>query len=246
MKLLLSKMVGELDYQMIKFFEVGGCVRDELMGVKSKDIDFAVEAPSFEAMRQAILDRGGKIFLESPEFFTIRARDKKLGPVDFVLCRKDGVYKDGRHPESVEIGTLRDDLSRRDFTMNAIAKDEDGNFIDPFNGQADIKNRIIRCVGNAEDRFGEDALRIIRAIRFSITKNMAMDHDIVACLMKSQIVMQLRAVSTERIREELLKCFAHDTFETLVVLNNEFPMIRSACFGGGFHKLKLMPTLKQL
>lgn len=77
---------------MACFFEVGGAVRDKLLGVQSKDIDYAVEAESFSAMRDAVIERGGKIFLETPQYLTIRAHVPKLGAADFVLCRKDGEY----------------------------------------------------------------------------------------------------------------------------------------------------------
>src|SRR5687768_11467708 len=106
----------------IRFFRVGGCVRDELLGIESKDIDFAVEADSFEAMRDAVHARCSKVFLETPEFLTIRGLDPDIGAVDFVLCRKDGPTKDGRRPEFVEPGTILDDLARRDFTVNADRK----------------------------------------------------------------------------------------------------------------------------
>src|SRR6478735_1674813 len=156
-----------------KFYQVGGCVRDSLLGVESKDIDFSVEAPSYEAMREAVIERCGgnpeSIKVDKPEFATIRAIDPKLGGVDFVLCRKDGAYSDGRRPDSVEMGTLLDDLARRDFTVNAIARADDGSLIDPFNGQADLKLRLLRCVGGV-DRLREDSLRMLRAFRFAITK----------------------------------------------------------------------------
>src|SRR5579859_2576372 len=148
---------------MPNFYLVGGYVRDKILGIPSKDLDYSVEAASYEEMRQSIIDRGGTILLETPNFFTIRARIGKEVS-DYVLCRKDGAYSDSRHPDSVEHGTLHDDLARRDFTMNAIAIDSDGNYIDPFNGISDIKNKLIRCVGNAQDRFDEDALRMLRAI----------------------------------------------------------------------------------
>jgi tRNA nucleotidyltransferase (CCA-adding enzyme) len=226
---------------MAKFFQVGGCVRDKLLGRESKDIDFSVEAESFDAMRQAILDRGCKIFLESPQFFTIRARDPKFGAVDFVLCRKDGEYIDGRRPESVEMGSLHDDLSRRDFTMNAIAEDEDGNLIDPFVGQDAIDRRIIRCVGWVEDRFGEDGLRILRALRFSVVLGFALDGDIHRFLLNATVHKYLAGVSVERVREELNKMFKANTLESLCLLE-KYPKVRDAIFQGD---LKLMSTLKK-
>ena len=154
-----------------KFYEVGGAVRDEILNLPTNDLDYAVEAESYEAMREAVLERGGEIFLESPEYLTIRAKVPGIGPADFVLCRKDGAYSDGRHPDRVEPGTLLDDLARRDFTMNAMAVDiENGKLYDPHDGRKDMEAETIRCVGVAEERFEEDALRILRAIRFAITK----------------------------------------------------------------------------
>ena len=202
----------------IKFYQVGGSVRDELMGLKSNDIDYAVEAPSFEHMRQAIIDRGGEIFLETPKYFTIRAKVPQLGCTDYVLCRKDGGYSDGRRPDEVCAGTLLDDLSRRDFTINAIAKDEDGKRIDPFGGYKDLEKGIIRCVGDTKKKFAEDSLRLVRAFRFAITKTFLMSDDIKRCLHSEDTLSGLKNVSTERIREELTKCFAHNSVWTIRML----------------------------
>src|SRR5688572_2507881 len=115
----------------VKVFEVGGAVRDKLLGLRPKDIDFAVEAPSFKAMHEFVSSTCSTIFLIKPEFLTIRAHHATMGAVDFVLCRKDGAYSDGRRPDTVEPGTIFDDLARRDFTINAMAFDEEGNLIDP-------------------------------------------------------------------------------------------------------------------
>ena len=201
-----------------KFYKVGGYVRDKILGIESNDIDFSVEVESYEAMRAEIVKRGGDIFLEKPEFFTIRAKVPELGIADFVLCRKESHYTDGRHPDKVEIGTLHDDLARRDFTMNAIAEDEDGNIIDPFQGKEDIRARRIKCVGNTVDRFNEDGLRVLRAIRFAITKNFHMSASIDNFIRNMPCGEILKSVSEERIREELHKCFKHNTLYTLEYL----------------------------
>lgn len=226
---------------MVKLYRVGGCVRDKILGIKSKDIDFAVEAKSFDEMRNHIISMGGKIFIEKPEYNTIRAH-LNGEDADFVLCRKDGKYSDGRRPDSVEIGTIFDDLARRDFTMNAIAEDvETGELIDPFGGVNDIKENLIRCVGNAKDRFSEDSLRMLRAIRFAITKNFRLDYMIVGMLNDEEMCAKLQNVSPERIREELNKCFDKSTYQTLAYLH-KFEFLEMFCFTRG---LKLTTTMKQ-
>lgn len=204
-----------------KFYLVGGAVRDKFLGIASKDKDYAVEAPSFAAMREAIIARGGKIFLETPKYFTIRAHVPELGATDYTLCRKDGEYVDGRHPENVTIGTIQDDLARRDFTMNAIAIDTDnGDILDPFKGMNDIVAKMIACVGNPIDRFREDKLRVFRAARFSLTKNFKFDWETAQAMNE---VNDFSGVSTERIRDELLKMFQAETLGAYMLLYDTFP-----------------------
>lgn len=224
---------------MIKIYKVGGCVRDAFLGVDSKDIDYAVEAPSYEAMRDYVMERG-KIWLETPEYNTIRGRIDNED-VDFVLCRKDGEYTDGRRPDYVVAGTIFDDLARRDFTMNAIAVDEDGNILDPYDGMRDIRRGIIRCVGDTRTRFEEDSLRILRAFRFSITKNFEMDIEVAHCLQDLDMINSLKNVSEERIREELQKCFHFDTLETLQQFEG-FPCLRDWIFSNSNTDIWLSTT----
>lgn len=223
---------------MIKIYQVGGSVRDLLLGIKSKDIDYAVES-SYDEMKSYILERG-EIFLEKPEFGTIRCRVN--GEVaDYSICRSDGKYLDGRRPDSIKPASIYDDLSRRDFTMNAIAIDEDGNILDPYNGRNHIDNRIIVCVNNTYDRMREDALRMLRALRFSITKQMWLDTEIVEFLCWSDNINLLRNVSTERIREELYKMFSCDTYQTLKILGN-YPYLNKYIFTST--PIWLKPTLE--
>ena len=220
-----------------KFYKVGGYVRDKLLGVKSHDIDYACECESYDAMREAIIARGCSIKLEKPEYLTIRAVEPKVGGVDFVLCRKDGAYTDGRRPESVEAGTILDDLARRDFTMNAMALSDEGNLIDPFGGKRDLELRLLRCVGDAEIRMREDKLRLLRAIRFSIVKGFTIGFDIEEILMDKRFTFD--GVSADRIRDELFKCFEHDTPQTLRSINY-WPALK-----GIFekHPIKLTPVV---
>lgn len=225
---------------------VGGYVRDELLGVPSKDIDYTVVTPDgWDGMRSFLIAAGFEIFVETPKYLTIRAKFPKDHPsrgitADFVLARKEGEYADGRHPDVVEPGTLEDDLRRRDFTVNAMAKDEDGNLIDLFGGKEDLANRLIRCVGRPEERFGEDALRALRAIRFAITKGMALDASVSDALRSEWLPPLLTKVSVERRSQELLKAFKHDTLATLELLKF-FPGVVEATFTDG---LWLMPSLR--
>ncbi len=214
------------------------------MGLKSKDLDYACEFPDYQSMLAWIKERG-TVYLEQEKFWTVRAHLPSKLPADFVLCRKDGQYSDGRRPDSVQVGTLLEDLSRRDFTVNAIAYNEEGDeYIDPYNGRRDIQLHLLRSVGNAADRFGEDALRMLRAIRFSITKGFIMSVDIENCLRyNNDLMLALKNnVSEERKREELFKCFSHDCLKTLKLLN-EFWKIRDVCFGSEA-KLWLLPTMR--
>jgi len=201
-----------------KIFQVGGSVRDELLGLKSKDIDYAVECDGFDHMREIILSLGGKIFLETPKFFTIRAQVPVLGATDYVLCRKDGAYSDGRRPDSVEHGTILDDLARRDFTVNAIAKNvATGEIIDPYNGRADLEIKLLRAVRDPQERLREDRLRALRALRFAITKDFTIGRKLETAI-RELTVEDYAGVSTERIREEVLKMFQKNSRKSFEIL----------------------------
>lgn len=233
-------------------FLVGGAVRDQLLGLtKIKDLDFSVEIPDmigrpadegFAAMRAEVERRGFTIFVEDPEHVTLRAKfpkghknEKMIG--DFVLCREDGPSSDGRHPDWVKVADLAADLARRDCTINALAKAEDGTIIDPHGGQADIEARLIRFVGNPEDRLREDALRAFRALRFSITKDFVL-HPRTRWAIGSMEASDFDAVSTDRIREEMLKMFVKDTAASLTLFL-QFPVMLNLALD---RKIWLRPT----
>jgi len=228
---------------MIKYYMVGGAVRDKILGIDPKyikDIDYSVEAPSYEAMKTELLKRGLEMFPIKEDYMTIRGKLNGVA-ADFVLCRKDGHYSDGRRPDTVEIGTLYDDLARRDFTMNAIAIDsETGEYIDLFNGREDIANKLIRCVGSA-DRLREDSLRMIRALRFKVTKGFYLHEDVVDCI-ESDFKL-LRNVSRERIYEEMNRMFAVssiETFKLMIDFEEVFRFIFEEC------KVDLAAVLKEV
>lgn len=228
----------------VKFYQVGGCIRDEFMGRKSKDIDHAVEANSFEGMKEEILRRGGRIYQCKPEYFTIRAMVPHLGDCDFVYCRREGPYSDGRRPDWVKPGTIQDDLARRDFTMNAIARDEHGCWYDPFDGRLDINARKIRCVGDAEQKMTEDGLRMIRAIRFAAQLTFEIDPKIEDVLNNLEMVQGiLPQQKSERIRDELEKGFRANSFRMMQQLV-KYPIVGS-CILNQFQDMWLLPTLKK-
>lgn len=260
---LLSTLQSTLETRTmtitIALYEIGGSVRDALMGLRTKDLDFAVEITgikdvptAFDAMRNYLNEAGFKIFVETPEYATIRALFPRGHPMerltaDFVLCRKDGPSSDGRRPDYVEVGTLYDDQARRDFRCNSAARliTEDGiqgTLIDPFHGAYDIEIGRLSFVGDPMDRIREDGLRILRAIRFKITKGFEFDQGIRDALADPESAELLSGTSAERRREELEKCCHHDTIGTIDLLCHDIsPVLRDAIFNG----LRLSATQKR-
>ena len=235
----------------MKLFEVGGCVRDALLGVDAKDVDFAVVAESFEAMEEGIKADGLKIFLSKEEFGTIRAGVPKSHPLrarcsdaDFVLCRVDGPSSDGRRPDWVKPGTILDDLARRDFTVNAIARCvETGALLDPHGGQADLEAKRLRFVGDPMTRIREDGLRVLRGFRFALTKGLTPTFETWKALNSPLAAEMLLSVSADRMLLEVNKMFAFGTLEALAALANISAPVKAAIFRDG---LRMAATLKKL
>lgn len=214
------------------FYEVGGKVRDEFLGLKNKDVDYVAVSEQtegysigiiFEDLRLYLIEKGYTIFLETPHCYTIRATFPKdhthAGLVaDFVLARKEIGYKPGTREPIVVPGTLHDDLARRDFTVNAIAKSMAGEIIDPFDGVKDIKLKLLRTPISGDITFDDDPLRLLRAIRFAVTKGFDISMPIVLIMRDFAYEDKFPVVSQERIREEIYKALHHDTFLTLKLL----------------------------
>jgi tRNA nucleotidyltransferase/poly(A) polymerase len=244
---------------MPKIFKVGGSVRDSFLGIDSKDIDFTFVLDNtdrsveegFQIMTQYMEHKEFTIFLSTPEMFTIRAKFPKGDPneglvADFVLARKEIGYKPGTRQPILELGTIEDDLKRRDFTLNAMAIDEDGNLIDLFDGKNDLDAKILRTPLDPRITMMDDPLRILRCWRFSITKGFAIDLKIWDAMRQPGILKKLETtVSGERIREELFKMFKHDTvksLELLSIVEADIPGMMSLLFKNGLH---LEPSFKQ-
>lgn len=190
---------------------VGGCVRDLIIGIQPKDWDITTNATPEQI--QAIFPDS---FYEN-DYGTVGVKtdseDPRLAIIEVTPYRTESAYSDKRRPDKVEFGTsLLEDLARRDFTINAIALDDSkGHIIDPYDGQKDIKDKIVRAVGNASERFNEDALRMLRAVRLVAELNFGIDGDTATAINENS--KHLKHVSRERVRDELIR-----------ILNSSQPM----------------------
>jgi len=239
----------------LKIFEVGGCVRDELLGIESNDIDFTVVIDDltlsvdegWDRMITFLKTEGFTIFLKTKDCFTVRCMfpkgSKNEGQVgDFVMSRKEvGVIPGTRKPV-LELGTLEDDIFRRDFTVNALAKGSDGLIIDMCNGQQDLRDGILRTPLDPMTTLMDDPLRMLRGLRFSITKGFTISLPLWECMLKPEVLVKLQeVVSEERMREEITKMMKHDTVKSLKVLSS-IPGLLEVVFQGD---IWLMPTTKK-
>jgi putative nucleotidyltransferase with HDIG domain len=200
----IERIVTTLEGAGFEAYLVGGCIRDLLIGLKPKDWDVTTNATPEE-----IVGLFEKSFYDN-SYGTVtivyeQEEDQSLKQIQITPYRIEGKYSDQRHPDSVRFSkNIHDDLSRRDFTINAIAYNPSkGHFIDDYKGQEDIKEGTLRAVGSPESRFQEDALRLLRAVRlatqlgFSIEKNTEK-----ALLNKASLI---NSVAKERVRDELIK-----------------------------------------
>ncbi|OWR29229.1 CCA tRNA nucleotidyltransferase [Saccharibacillus sp. O23] len=182
---------------------VGGCVRDELIGRPVNDMDIATSARPEEVA--ALFARTVPTGIEHG---TVTVVMEKM-PFEVTTFRTESAYKDFRRPEEVTfVRSLDEDLRRRDFTMNAIARKPDGTYIDPYGGREDLSRGVIRCVGDARERFREDALRMVRGVRFASVFGFEMEPDTWEALL--ELRGNMRHIAAERIRAELEKMLGGD------------------------------------
>lgn len=229
----------------MNLYLAGGAVREHMLGRPAKDFDFAVEAESFDAMLAALKERGVDVKQERPEFVCARGlvAAEKLGSfggllprsgvvaADFTLCRAEAMYSDKRHPDVVTPTDLRTDLGRRDFTVNAVAVSEHGQYFDAFGGRTDAVNRVLRTVGPAVDRFTEDPLRMLRAVRFAVTCKLHWDwtaNGLRNALLDSHVVDLVATLPHERVREELTKALRYDWRATMLLMLLDAPLLGDA------------------
>ena len=195
-----DKILEMLENAGYEAYMVGGCVRDMIMGRKFHDTDITTNARPDEV---AEVFSGYRIIPTGIKHGTVTVLSEGV-PYEITTYRIDGKYTDSRRPDSVEFTrNIKDDLSRRDFTVNAIALDRHGKTVDFFGGAEDIKNKIIRCVGSPEKRFEEDALRIMRAVRFSSQLGFSIEENTAKAV--HEMKGRLKNISRERVRDELDK-----------------------------------------
>jgi len=183
-------------------YTVGGCVRDLLMGRPPTDWDVATDA-SPEQLQKLFPDS----FYDNA-FGTVTIKTRSEDPIVWTVqvtpFRTEGTYSDKRHPDTVAFAkTIEEDLSRRDFTINAMAMGLDGILVDPYGGHTDLDARLVRAVGEASERFAEDALRMMRAIRFAAALDFAIEDRTLKAI--TEHAPDIAAISPERVRDELTK-----------------------------------------
>lgn len=219
----VKSVIEKLQKAGFEAYIVGGCVRDFLLEKEPKDWDVTTNAKPEEIQ---------KVFPDSfyeNNFLTVTARtgskNEKLAEIEITTYRLEAKYSDKRHPDEVKYAEkLEDDLSRRDFTINAMAMDEKKKVIDLFNGQKDLKEKIIRTVGNPEERFNEDALRMLRAVRFATTLGFEIEEKTAQAIKKNNI--WLEAISKERIRDEFVKIIMADNAASGIELLRELGLLK--------------------
>ncbi len=196
----VQTLINRLENNGFEAYAVGGCVRDMLMNKTPADYDVTTNARP-EEIKRCFDDYTTILVGEKHGTVCVVSEGEN---VEITTYRIDGDYKDGRHPETVTFTSyIEEDLARRDFTVNAIAYSPKTGLLDPFGGVEDIKRKIIRCVGKAEKRFDEDALRILRAVRFSSVLDFEIDAETEKAVHKR--CADLNKISSERIFSELCK-----------------------------------------
>jgi tRNA nucleotidyltransferase (CCA-adding enzyme) len=195
-----------------KAYIVGGCVRDSLLGRTPKDWDITTDATPNEIKStfNYTIDTG-------LQHGTVTVMVNNT-PFEVTTFRIDGNYSDGRRPDSVAFtADIKEDLARRDFTINAMAYNHEEGLIDPFNGQCDLNKKVIKCVGNPQERFEEDALRMMRAVRFAAQLGFQWDVYTYSAIIKN--AENIQKVSAERVREEINKILLSSNPELIGALN---------------------------
>ncbi len=217
----VKEIISVLECNGFVAFVVGGCVRDSILGRPTHDWDICTSATPNELIR--VFD-GYNCMKVGLQFGTLSARIREE-IFEVTTFRSDGDYSDGRHPDSVALAeSLEEDLQKRDFTINAMAYSDKEGLVDVVGGLQDLQDGVIRCVGNAEKRFQEDALRVLRAIRFATVLNFCIDQSVRDAIHSKYT--RLRNVSIERVNSEFCKMIVCPNFGNML---REYSSIFSFC-----------------
>lgn len=196
----VGDLLNRLDANGFEAYAVGGCVRDSLLGLSPHDWDIATSALPEETER-VFADR--RVLETGLKHGTVTVLCGKI-PVEVTTFRVDGAYSDGRHPDEVRFTeSLKEDLSRRDFTVNAMAYRPETGLVDCFGGLNDLESRTIRCVGNPDLRYREDGLRILRAMRFASVLSFSLERETAESAVRNKELID--RIAAERIREEFVR-----------------------------------------
>ncbi len=199
----VKKIIDELENAGYEAYAVGGCVRDSILGRIPNDWDITTSAKPEEVKK--IFKRTVDTGLKHGTVTVLMGKET----YEVTTYRIDGEYEDSRHPKSVEFtSNLKEDLLRRDFTINAMAYNDTSGLVDIFGGMEDIEKKTIRCVGVAKERFTEDALRLLRAIRFAAQLGYTIEEETYEAI--SELAPTLGKISAERIQAELNKTIVSD------------------------------------
>ena len=231
----VKNIIKALEDAGFEAYAVGGCVRDfilsnvEGLSIEPYDWDITTNAKPEEVQKIFSAPDGPALGWQyENQFGTVaintESKNERLKIIEITTYRVEEKYTDKRHPDIVKFTTkIKDDLSRRDFTINAIAYDGK-KFIDHFDGQKDIKNKIIRTVGNPNERFNEDALRLMRAIRFAAQLNFVIEEETAKAIKENS--NDIVAISKERIRDELVKTIMTKNAKTGIEMLHSFGLLK--------------------
>ena len=241
----VQSIINDIEGYGHEAYIVGGCVRDMLLGKEPKDWDITTNATPdrIKAFFKRTVDTG----IKHGTVTVIMGKNT----YEVTTYRLDGKYSDGRHPDKVEFSSLlEEDLKRRDFTINAMAFSHKRGLVDLFNGVSDLKNARITCVGSPKERFDEDALRMLRAVRFAARLGFCIDEKTAKAI--EELAPNLLKVSKERVWTELLRTLCSDNPEKVKLLFDygiaEFisESFAYVSIGEDIVKLKLLPMKKSL
>ena len=211
---ILNK-ISSLGYEA---YIVGGYPRDKYLGITSYDIDICTNAP-FE-----ILEKYFDIIKENKQFKSIIIKTNY--EFEITNFRKD-YYENSRYPKVEMVKTLREDLNRRDFTINTLCIDKDGNYVDLLNSKKDLDNKIVKMIDNPDRRIKEDPLRILRALRFNLNLKFNLDQDLEKAILDNKDL--IKKLSTSLIEKEITKMLEKNKYEDILEIFNKYKLEVEIC-----------------